>query len=279
MPSGPTRAAARARGVIWASRETQALPKGLQPRGGCGVGGGRAFGRGGGTAAGRTHRQTDAAAGCASGRGRSGPRGGAEACALLRPPPPAARAQPAERREPNAAAAERGEGEAAWPGRIERNPPATGSRRQDAPAHGPFRRQPPPRPPAARAPPGGAAAAAGAGGGKSEQEPRAPECWVSAAVARGRREGGSWAGGPLARALGGEGLSAVGRSWGLSEGPRAPLRTARPAPPNLGTFGVTSPWPAPCSSPVSGPAAPPQGFASRMREWRVWTCWAHPCPA
>lgn len=73
--------------------------------------------------------------------------------------------------------------------RVERNAPATGGRRQDAPDRGAPRCRPPSRPPAARARPGGAGAAAGAGGGSSELEPRAPECRVSAAALARRRSG------------------------------------------------------------------------------------------
>lgn len=181
-------------------------------------------------------RQTAAAGRASQGRGRSGRRGGAEApaeaCALLRPPPPAAeRSLPSggsRARRRRCAGRERRQGGRAESSRAERNAPATGGRRQDAPARGPLRRQPSSLFPAARARPRDAGATAGAGGWSSEQAPQAPERRVSnAALARGRLGGRTPSKDPSGRTLGGEGLSAVCRSRGLSKGSRAPLRAAQ----------------------------------------------------
>lgn len=117
-------------------------------------------------------------------RGREGgarPGGGAEA---------SAEACAVERREPRAAAAEAVPREGGRRGRAQRSALTIGSHRQDAPARRLLLRQPPPQPLAAGSQCRGAGTAAGAGGGSSELEPRAPECWVSAAApAQGHQRG------------------------------------------------------------------------------------------
>lgn len=226
----------------------------------------RARPRGYETNARQTHRHTRRAASPRGGAGRSERRCG-DALGGLRPAPPPAPGRPGA--ASRAAGSERGGGGGAKGGEREggRARGTEGGRgggaelsRAERAGHG----RPPPGcpgplaapPPATHAVPGGPRSARGRGS-RSRSRRREQRAGAPGARMQGERRrpspGAAGQGTPGGRTLGGEGLSVVGRSRGLSDGRGLRLRLRTP-PPNLGTFGVTSPGSAPSSEP--GSAAP-----------------------